>query len=113
MFVAASVRTDTPDRELPSCVNTGSAICARKGMIVNTFMSMICLRCQNVISSLNLVSSTSHNEIYDTICTHLGECHNKDCPYQHIDPESKIKDCFWYDRGYCKHGRLIINKYTK
>ena len=39
--------------------------------------------------------------------TLTGECHNKDCPYQHIDPESKIKDCFWYDRGYCKHGTLI------
>lgn len=35
-----------------------------------------------------------------------GECSNKECPFLHIDPESKIKDCPWYDRGFCKHGRL-------
>lgn len=34
-----------------------------------------------------------------------GECSNKECPFLHIDPESKIKDCPWYDRGFCKHGR--------
>lgn len=33
-----------------------------------------------------------------------GECSNKECPFLHIDPESKIKDCPWYDRGFCKHG---------
>ncbi|XP_011912510.1 PREDICTED: cleavage and polyadenylation specificity factor subunit 4 isoform X16 [Cercocebus atys] len=32
-----------------------------------------------------------------------GECSNKECPFLHIDPESKIKDCPWYDRGFCKH----------
>ena len=36
-----------------------------------------------------------------------GECSNKECQYLHIDPESKIKDCPWYDRGFCKHGGLI------
>ncbi|XP_039271374.2 cleavage and polyadenylation specificity factor subunit 4-like [Styela clava] len=34
----------------------------------------------------------------------FGRCDNKDCQYQHIDPASKIKDCPWYDRGFCKHG---------
>lgn len=34
----------------------------------------------------------------------VGECSNKECPFLHIDPESKIKDCPWYDRGFCKHG---------
>lgn len=34
-----------------------------------------------------------------------GECSNKECPFLHIDPESKIKDCPWYDRGFCKHGK--------
>jgi cleavage and polyadenylation specificity factor subunit 4 len=31
-------------------------------------------------------------------------CSNKECPFRHIDPESKIKDCPWYDRGFCRHG---------
>uniref|UniRef100_A0A914W6W8 Cleavage and polyadenylation specificity factor subunit 4 n=1 Tax=Plectus sambesii TaxID=2011161 RepID=A0A914W6W8_9BILA len=31
-------------------------------------------------------------------------CSNKECPFRHIDPESKIKDCQWYDRGFCRHG---------
>lgn len=29
----------------------------------------------------------------------FNACHNKECPFLHIDPESKIKDCPWYDRG--------------
>lgn len=39
------------------------------------------------------------------VCFPAGECSNKECPFLHIDPESKIKDCPWYDRGFCKHGR--------
>jgi len=31
-------------------------------------------------------------------------CSNKECTFRHIDPESKIKDCPWYDRGFCRHG---------
>jgi cleavage and polyadenylation specificity factor subunit 4 len=30
----------------------------------------------------------------------FNACHNKECPFLHIDPESKIKDCPWYDRGW-------------
>lgn len=27
----------------------------------------------------------------------------------HVDAESlKIRDCAWYDRGFCKHGRYLI-----
>lgn len=37
-----------------------------------------------------------------------GECSNKECPFLHIDPESKIKDCPWYDRGFCKHGKCPL-----
>lgn len=33
-----------------------------------------------------------------------GVCNNHECLFQHIDPESKIKDCAWYARGFCKHG---------
>lgn len=36
---------------------------------------------------------------------YTGECNNKDCQFMHVDAESlKIKDCPWYDRGFCKHG---------
>ena len=34
-----------------------------------------------------------------------GMCGNKECPFLHIDPNKKIKDCPWYDRGYCRHGQ--------
>lgn len=49
--------------------------------------------------------------IHDTKMKHdliyVGECSNKECQYLHIDPESKIKDCPWYDRGFCKHGMSL------
>jgi cleavage and polyadenylation specificity factor subunit 4 len=50
----------------------------------------------------------------------FNACHNKECPFLHIDPESKIKDCPWYDRGFCRHGpgcrhrhvrRVLCNNY--
>ena len=35
----------------------------------------------------------------------IGECNNKDCQFMHIDADTlKVKDCPWYDRGFCKHG---------
>lgn len=34
----------------------------------------------------------------------FNTCHKKECTFLHIDPESKIKDCPWYDRGFCRHG---------
>eukprot|EP01136_Pigoraptor_vietnamica_P010671 Opistho-1_new@48582 len=42
-----------------------------------------------------------------------GECTNKDCQYLHIDPESKKKDCPWYDRGFCKHGPTCRHRHVK
>ncbi|OMJ22258.1 Cleavage and polyadenylation specificity factor subunit 4 [Smittium culicis] len=37
-----------------------------------------------------------------------GECGNSDeCVYQHIDPDSRIKDCPWYSRGFCKNGNIF------
>jgi len=33
-----------------------------------------------------------------------GECSNLECIFLHIRPEDKIKNCPWYDRGFCKHG---------
>jgi cleavage and polyadenylation specificity factor subunit 4 len=34
-----------------------------------------------------------------------GECSNPECMYLHIDPASKMKECAWYARGFCKHGQ--------
>ncbi|XP_030062424.1 putative cleavage and polyadenylation specificity factor subunit 4-like protein isoform X1 [Microcaecilia unicolor] len=43
----------------------------------------------------------------------FGECSNKECPFLHIDPASKIKDCPWYDRGFCKHGPACKHRHTR
>jgi len=43
----------------------------------------------------------------------FGRCDNKDCQYQHIDPADKIKDCPWYDRGFCKHGALCKHRHRR
>ena len=37
----------------------------------------------------------------------FGECGNKECPFLHIDPDKKLKDCQWYNRGFCRHGYLF------
>lgn len=39
--------------------------------------------------------------------TKYGECSNPECMYLHIDPNSKVKECAWYNRGFCKHGKLL------
>lgn len=44
------------------------------------------------------------NKFYNPI---LVACSNRECPFRHIDPESKIKDCPWYDRGFCRHGNVF------
>jgi len=33
-----------------------------------------------------------------------GECSNSDCLFLHSNPEERIKDCPWYDRGFCRNG---------
>lgn len=44
----------------------------------------------------------------------FGECNNKDCQFMHIDADTlKVKDCPWYDRGFCKHGPLCRNRHTR
>lgn len=40
-------------------------------------------------------------------------CSNKECPFRHIDPESKIKDCPWYDRGFCRHGPFCKHRHRR
>uniref|UniRef100_A0A8C3T3R4 Cleavage and polyadenylation specificity factor subunit 4 n=1 Tax=Chelydra serpentina TaxID=8475 RepID=A0A8C3T3R4_CHESE len=43
----------------------------------------------------------------------FGECSNRECPFLHIDPASRVKDCPWYDRGFCKQGPLCKYKHTR
>ncbi|XP_041364556.1 cleavage and polyadenylation specificity factor subunit 4-like isoform X2 [Gigantopelta aegis] len=43
----------------------------------------------------------------------FGICSNKECPFLHIDPEKKIKDCPWYDRGFCRHGPNCKNRHVR
>eukprot|EP01135_Chromosphaera_perkinsii_P005000 Nk52_evm9s309 gene=Nk52_evmTU9s309 len=49
--------------------------------------------------------------------TEYKECSNEamngDCPFRHIDPESKVKDCPWYNRGFCKHGAKCRNRHSR
>ncbi|VDK56078.1 unnamed protein product, partial [Gongylonema pulchrum] len=40
-------------------------------------------------------------------------CSNRECPFRHIDPESKIKDCPWYDRGFCRHGQFCKHRHRR
>jgi len=40
-------------------------------------------------------------------------CSNKECPFRHVDPESKIKDCPWYDRGFCRNGPQCKNRHRR
>ncbi|EIJ88242.1 cleavage and polyadenylation specificity factor subunit 4 [Nematocida parisii] len=42
-----------------------------------------------------------------------GECSNQDCLFLHIDPNSKSKECIWYNRGFCRHGNSCRNKHYK
>jgi cleavage and polyadenylation specificity factor subunit 4 len=43
----------------------------------------------------------------------FGECNNLECMYLHINPESKIKECPWYTRGFCKNGPNCRQKHIK
>ena len=50
----------------------------------------------------------------DKICNYFSDaCHNKECPFLHIDPETKMRDCPWYDRGFCRHGPLCRNRHVR
>lgn len=40
-------------------------------------------------------------------------CSNRECPFRHIDPETKMKDCPWYDRGFCRHGPYCKHRHRR
>ncbi|MES1902261.1 MAG: Cleavage and polyadenylation specificity factor subunit 4 [Paramarteilia canceri] len=50
---------------------------------------------------------------YNMKCMPECSCSNKDCDFVHIDPSVKIKDCPWYDRGFCRHGSACKNKHVR
>ncbi|CAG5126779.1 unnamed protein product [Candidula unifasciata] len=43
----------------------------------------------------------------------FGQCSNKECPFLHIDPKNKVRDCPWYDRGFCRHGPSCKNRHVR
>ncbi|GLH13195.1 Cleavage and polyadenylation specificity factor subunit 4 [Gryllus bimaculatus] len=59
--------------------------------------------------------STGKEESIAAVCEFYPKdaCHNKECPFLHIDPESKIKDCPWYDRGFCRHGPNCRHRHVR
>lgn len=42
-----------------------------------------------------------------------GECSNAECLYLHVDPSAKIKECAWYNRGFCKHGPNCRSRHVR
>lgn len=45
--------------------------------------------------------------------TKYGECSNPECLYLHIDPSQKIKECSWYNRGFCRHGPYCRTRHVR
>lgn len=42
-----------------------------------------------------------------------GICERPDCMFLHIDPETTIRNCAWYARGFCKHGNNCKNRHIR
>lgn len=45
--------------------------------------------------------------------TKYGECSNPECMYLHLDPESKVKYCPLYERGFCPRGPSCKERHLK
>jgi len=43
----------------------------------------------------------------------FGKCSNPECPFLHVKPEDRAKDCAWYARGFCKHGPNCRNRHVR
>lgn len=39
-----------------------------------------------------------------------GDCNNKECPFLHVKPAFKTRDCPWYDQGFCKDGEALTER---
>eukprot|EP00455_Lapot_gusevi_P003300 TRINITY_DN11357_c0_g2_i2.p1 TRINITY_DN11357_c0_g2~~TRINITY_DN11357_c0_g2_i2.p1 ORF type:complete len:306 (-),score=25.21 TRINITY_DN11357_c0_g2_i2:264-1181(-) len=42
-----------------------------------------------------------------------GQCLNEECLFLHVNPEERIKECPWYNRGFCKHGPHCRNRHVR
>lgn len=109
--------------------NIGCEVCARKETDVNFYTNMIWQKCLSAIFTLDLVSFHRYS-VYHLPCAMnirninipvqlkisfviIDACHNKECPFLHVDPESKIRDCPWYDRGFCRHGPSCRHRHVR
>ncbi|XP_024616263.1 putative cleavage and polyadenylation specificity factor subunit 4-like protein [Neophocaena asiaeorientalis asiaeorientalis] len=43
----------------------------------------------------------------------FGDCSNKECPFLHVKPAFKTRDCPWYDQGFCKDGPLCKYRHVR
>jgi len=43
----------------------------------------------------------------------FGKCSNPDCLFLHLKNEERVKDCPWYNRGFCKHGPNCRNRHVR
>ncbi|XP_075760137.1 putative cleavage and polyadenylation specificity factor subunit 4-like protein isoform X3 [Pelodiscus sinensis] len=107
------------------CASTGCVDCARGGTSANSCMSTMSPRCPSAISTPSLQVPVAPGKM-GIPCRSCrlppsaaepvpcrGECSNRECPFLHIDPASRIKDCPWYNRGFCKQGPLCKYKHTR
>ncbi|KAI5148967.1 cleavage and polyadenylation specificity factor subunit 4 [Enteropsectra breve] len=42
-----------------------------------------------------------------------GICNNADCIFLHVKPDSAVRECMWYKRGFCKNGSTCKNKHIR
>lgn len=121
---AASALFATPARASKSCASIGCEAFAKREMTANSSTSAFVVLSPGHPNSFGVNAAASaastfmawcslchHGPRYDPVkmpeChffARFGTCNNHECLFQHIDPESKIKDCAWYARGFCKHG---------
>ena len=72
-------------------------LCLATIIIMSSHHMLLCLA--------TIIIMSSHHMLLCYYISIIGECNNKDCQFMHIDADTlKVKDCPWYDRGFCKHG---------
>ncbi|EPB75262.1 zinc knuckle [Ancylostoma ceylanicum] len=70
----------------------------------------VCLKHVQGTCTMNLVCPLRH--IVGDKAVVLA-CSNRECPFRHIDPETKMRDCPWYDRGFCRHGPYCKHRHRR
>jgi len=43
----------------------------------------------------------------------FGQCSNPECLFLHLNLADQVKECPWYARGFCKHGKKCRNKHKR